>query len=64
LDTLTLPANAHLSFVLGNQSNDKYPATANICGTVEFDTPPGEQISVVGIRANGQALTTLPALVQ
>jgi hypothetical protein len=63
-DTLTLPANSHLSFVLGNQPNDKYPATANIRGTVEFDTPPGGQISVVGIRANGQAFTTLPALVK
>jgi hypothetical protein len=63
-DTLTLPANAHLSFVLGNQPTDKYPATANIRGTVEFDTPPGGEISVVGIRANGQAFTTLPALVK
>jgi hypothetical protein len=63
-DTLTLPANAHLSFVLGNQPNDKYPATANIRGTIEFDTPPGGQISAVGIRANGQAFTTLPALVK
>jgi hypothetical protein len=63
-DTLNLPANAHLSFVLGNQPNDKYPATANIRGTIEFDTPPGGQISAVGIRANGQAFTTLPALVK
>jgi hypothetical protein len=62
-DTLTLPANAHMSFVLGNPPN-KYPATANIRGTVEFDTPPGGQISVVGIRANGEAFTTLPALVK
>jgi hypothetical protein len=63
-DTLTLAANAHMSFVLGNQPGDKYPATANIRGTVEFDTPPGGQIGVVGIRANGQAFTTLPALVK
>jgi len=63
-DTLNLPANAHLSFVLGNQPNDKYSATANIRGTIEFDTPPGGQISAVGIRANGQAFTTLPALVK
>jgi hypothetical protein len=62
-DTLQLPANAHLSFVLGNPPN-KYSATANIRGTIEFDTPPGGQISVVGIRANGQAFTTLPALVK
>jgi len=62
-DTLQLPANAHLSFVLGNPPN-KYSATANIRGTIEFDTPPGGQISAVGIRANGQAFTTLPALVK
>jgi hypothetical protein len=63
-DTLALPANAHLSFVLGDQPTNKYSATANKRGTVEFDTPPGGQISVVGIRANGQAFTTLPALVK
>jgi hypothetical protein len=63
-DTLALSANAHVSFILGNQPNDKYPATANVRGTVEFDTPPGGQIGVVGIRANGQAFTTLPALVK
>jgi hypothetical protein len=63
-DTLTLAANAHLSFVLGDQSTDKYSATANKRGTIEFDTPPGGQIGVVGIRANGQAFTTLPALVK
>jgi hypothetical protein len=51
-----------MSFVLGNQPNDKYPARANIRGTIEFDTPPGGQSSLVGIRANGQAFTTLPAL--
>jgi len=63
-DTLALSANAHVSFILGNQPNGKYPATANFRGTVEFDTPPGGQIGVVGIRANGQAFTTLPALVK
>ena len=31
-------------------------------GTIEFDTPPGGQISVLGLRANGPALTTLPVL--
>jgi len=60
-DTLTLPANAHQSFVL---VTDKYPATANIRGIIEFDTPPGGQIGALGIRATGQAFTTLPALVK
>jgi M6 family metalloprotease-like protein len=60
-DTLTLAANAHLSFVL---VTDKYPATANIRGTIEFDTPPGGQIGALGIRATAQTFTTLPALVK
>ena len=61
-DTLTLPPNAHLSFVL---VTNKYPGTANIRGTIEFDTPPGGQISVVGIRATAEkTFTTLPALVK
>ncbi len=63
-DTLTLAANAHLSFVLGNQPNDKYPATANIRGTIEFDPPLSGLIGTLGIRATGEAFTTLPALVK
>ena len=38
---------------------DRYPATKGKRGTIEFDTPPGGQISVLGLRANGPALTTL-----
>jgi len=62
-DTLTLPANAHLSFVLGNPPN-KYPATANIRGTIEFDAPLSGLIGALGIRATGQTFTTLPALLK
>jgi hypothetical protein len=39
-----------------------FPVTSNKRGTIEFDTPPGGQISVLGLRANGAALTTLPVL--
>jgi hypothetical protein len=63
-DTLTLPGNAHLSFVLGNQPNNKYPATAGIRGTIEFDAQVAGQIGAMGIRNTGQAFTTLPALVK
>ena len=38
--------------------NDKtygFPARDGIRGTVEFDTPTGGQISVLGLRANGNA---------
>jgi photosystem II stability/assembly factor-like uncharacterized protein len=61
-DTLNLAANAHLAFTL---VTDKYPATANIRGTIEFDTPPGGQIGALGIRVPiTQTFTTLPALVK
>ena len=61
-DTLSLTANGHLAFTLGS---DKYPATANIRGTIEFDTPAGGQIGVLGIRIPAaHTFTTLPALVK
>jgi hypothetical protein len=59
-DSLTLAANGHLAFTL---VTDKYPATANIRGTIEFDTPPGGQIGVLGIRSPiAHTFTTLPAM--
>ena len=59
-DTLNLAANGHLAFTLGT---DKYPSTAAIRGTIEFDTPPGGQIGVLGIRIPvAHTFTTLPAL--
>ena len=61
-DTLALAANGHLAFTLASQ---KYPATANIRGTIEFDTPNGAQIGALGIRmptGDAHAYTTLPAL--
>jgi len=59
--TINLLAHGHTSFVL----SDQYSATANRRGTVEFDTPGfgtgnAGQISIVGLRGNGPALTTLP----
>jgi len=58
-DTLNLAAEGHLAFTLVN----KYPATANIRGTLEFDTPAGGQIGVLGIRSPiAHTFTTLPAL--
>ena len=55
---LNLSAHGHTSFML----TDNYSVTAGKRGTVEFDTPPGGQISVLGLRVNGAALTTLPVL--
>jgi len=60
--TLSLPGSGHTSFVLSNQ----FPVTANLRGTVEFDTPSAGQISVLGIRTTQlgttTTLTTIPAL--
>ena len=59
-DTLNLADNGHLAFTLGT---DKYPVTANIRGTIEFDTPADAQIGALGIRIPvAHTFTTLPAL--
>jgi len=59
---ISLAGNGHTSFVLSVQ----YPVTKFQRGTIEFDTPPGGQISVLGIRTipldNSTTLTTIPAL--
>jgi hypothetical protein len=58
-ETIALNGNGHTSFVLSTQ----YPATANIRGTIEFDTPSGSQISVLGIRYTPPGtMTTIPAM--
>jgi hypothetical protein len=56
--TISLGAQGHDHFML----DDRYAITAAKRGTIEFDAPPGGQISVLGLRANGSALTTLPVL--
>ena len=51
-------------FVRVVRSSPGFPVTANIRGTIEFDTPAGGQISVLGLRFTppNNALTTIPAL--
>jgi hypothetical protein len=57
--SIPLNGNGHTSFLLSTQ----FPVTANIRGTVEFDTPAGGQISVLGIRFTPPGtFTTIPAL--
>ncbi len=60
--TITMAGNGHTSFVLSVQ----YPNTAGQRGTIEFDTPAGGRISVLGIRTTplgtSTTLTTIPAL--
>jgi hypothetical protein len=63
-DNLVVSANGHTSFVLST----KYPITLSTfqTGTIEFDTPSGGQISVLGIRTTPlgttTTLTSVPAL--
>ena len=59
--TINLPPQGHNSFVLTDPALG-FPITAGKRGTLEFDTPTGGRISVLGLRANGKALTSLPVL--
>jgi hypothetical protein len=57
-ETISLTPQGHTSFMLtGN-----YAITTGKRGTIEFDTPPSGQITTLGLRVNGSALTTLPVL--
>ncbi len=57
--SILLTPNGHSSQML----TTLFPAAAGIRGTVEFDTPAGAQISVLGIRSPPVlTFTTLPAL--
>jgi hypothetical protein len=60
--SLAIEASGHTSFVLSTQ----FPSTADKRGTIQFNTPPGGQISVLGIRTTplgtSNTLTTIPAL--
>jgi beta-glucanase (GH16 family) len=64
---INLAGEGHNSFML-TDSTYGFPATAGVRGTVEFDTPQGGQISVLGLRANAIpnstnfAVTTIPTL--
>ncbi len=61
--TISLGGSGHTAFVLSDPTLG-FPFTANLRGTIEFDTPPGGQISVLGLRFTppNNALTTIPAL--
>ena len=61
--TMSLGGTGHASFVLSDPVLG-FPVTADKRGTIEFDTPTGGQISVLGIRFTppNNALTTIPAL--
>ena len=60
--SISVPGNGHTSFVLSDPASG-FPVTANIRGTIEFDTPAGGRISVLGLRFSppNSALTTIPA---
>lgn len=57
--SIPLNANGHISFVLATQ----YPATSGTRGTLEFTSPAGASISLLGIRSPpALTFTTLPPL--
>jgi len=57
--TIPVAGNGHTAFV----SSTMFPAAAGIRGTIEFDTPSGGQISVLGVRTTPPGtLTSVPAL--
>ena len=60
---ISLAGNGHTSFGLADPVSG-FPATATIRGTIEFDTPDGGRISVLGLRFTppNNALTTIPAI--
>jgi len=58
-NTVTLAALAHTSFSLA----DRFPIAGQRRGTVEFQTPAGGQISVIGLRFSPtNAFTTIPPI--
>ena len=57
-DVLKIAGRGHVSFMLGTE----YPVTQAKRGVVRFTTAVAGQISALGLRANGPALTTLPVL--
>jgi uncharacterized repeat protein (TIGR03803 family) len=65
--TITLPASGHTSFDLAASStwpaNTSFTLAENARGTLEFDTPAGGQISVLGLSFNpASAFTSIPAI--
>ena len=56
---ISLPAHSHTSFMLAGSD----PVVTGKRGTMELDTPPGGQISALGIRATpGGAIASVPVL--
>jgi hypothetical protein len=56
--TLDLAGLGHISGALSSIIGD----TTDREGSVEFSTPPGGQISVLGLRFNGSSFTTVPVI--
>jgi hypothetical protein len=56
--SISLAALGHTAFTLSVQ----YPVTAGKRGTMELFTPAGGQISVMAMRSNGNAFTSIPVI--
>jgi hypothetical protein len=61
--TLQLPAFGHRQFMLSDAQNGGFAQTQNLRGTVEFTTPGGASLAVLGIRATAAGvITSIPVL--
>jgi hypothetical protein len=56
--SISLPGLGHTSFML----DQNYPITAGKRGTLEFETPTGGRISVLGLRTNSTSITAIPVI--
>jgi hypothetical protein len=63
VNSISVAGGGHAQLMLDDATLG-FPEIVGKRGTVEFDTPAGGQISVLGLRANGKAVTTLPILAQ
>jgi len=61
--TIELPAFGHRQFMLSDAQNGGFAKTQNLRGTVEFTTPGGAGLAVLGIRATAAGvITSIPVV--
>jgi sugar lactone lactonase YvrE len=61
--TMQLPAFGHRQFMLSDAQNGGFAKTQNLRGTVEFTTPGGAGLAVLGIRATAAGvITSIPVV--
>jgi hypothetical protein len=60
---MQLPAFGHRQFMLSDAQNGGFAQTQNLRGTVEFTTPGGAGLAVLGLRAtDAGVITSIPVV--